>query len=247
MSPSDFVSSINGFVKLGPSEAVKAFAWYLHTYKSLVTFRAADIIRCFENADLKTPINVAAILNSLSARKNPEVLKSGPNFRLARVTKERLDQTFGLAEKTIQVRKLLAELPQKIPKLDEREFLKETITCFRHEAFRSAIVMSWCLAFDHLCVYILEKHLDSFNEQFIKSYPKDGFLITKRDDFQQVLESKVLLISKSAGIITKNLYDLLKEKLDRRNSAAHASSIVFNAPIVEAYISDLIENVVLKI
>jgi hypothetical protein len=48
----------------------------------------------------------------------------------------------------------LLELPAKIPDLAERSFLDEGLRCLRCKAFRASIVMTWNLAYDHLCRYI---------------------------------------------------------------------------------------------
>ena len=68
------------------------------------------------------------------------------------------------------------------------------------------------------------------------------------DDFNEELkESQVLEICNSAGIITGNIHKILKEKLDRRNSAAHPSDVEIGQLQAEHFIDDLMRNVVLKI
>jgi len=68
------------------------------------------------------------------------------------------------------------------------------------------------------------------------------------DDFAEELkELKVIEICNSAGILTKDMHRILAEKLGRRNSAAHPSSVEIKQLQAEEFIDDLITNVVLKL
>ena len=108
--------------------------------------------------------------------------------------------------------------------------------------------MAWNLAFDHLCRFILANHLSEFNTQLPKSFPKaDIAAVAKRDDFHELKESQVLQVCRSANIISGSIHKILKEKLDRRNIAAHPSGVVIADPTAEEFIKDLVENVVLKL
>ena len=107
--------------------------------------------------------------------------------------------------------------------------------------------MTWNLAFDHLCSVILSKHLAAFNTQLTKTYPKaKPSSIAARDDFGAFKESEVLQVAKSANIISNSIHKVLKEKLDRRNVAAHPSGVSIAPQTAEEFIIDLVNNVVLK-
>jgi hypothetical protein len=56
-----------------------------------------------------------------------------------------------------------------------------------------------------------------------------------------------LQVCKSALLISGSVHKIMKEKLDRRNIAAHPSGVGTFAPTAEEYIKDLVENVVLKL
>ena len=108
--------------------------------------------------------------------------------------------------------------------------------------------MAWNLAYDHLCEFVMAKHLGDFNAQLSRSFPKaDIASINKRDDFAELKESQILQVCRSANIISNSLHKILKEKLDRRNVAAHPSGIVVSQLTAEECIKDMIENVVLKL
>ena len=144
----------------------------------------------------------------------------------------------------------LTELPAKIQISAERCYLEEALICFRNKAFRAAVVMCWNLAFDHLCEFVLKdpSRLAAFNTQLPKSFPKaDIKSVSNRDHFTALKEFQVLQICDSANIISKSLHKILKEKLERRNIAAHPSGTVTSQPTAEEFIRDLVENVVLKL
>jgi hypothetical protein len=50
------------------------------------------------------------------------------------------------------------------------------------------------------------------------------------DDFQELKQSQVLQVCKSANIISGSIHKILKEKLERRNIAAHPSGVLDNLP-----------------
>jgi hypothetical protein len=57
----------------------------------------------------------------------------------------------------------------------------------------------------------------------------------------------VLQVAKSANIISGSVHKILKEKLDRRNIAAHPSNVTVSKLTAEDVILDLVQNVVLKL
>jgi hypothetical protein len=76
--------------------------------------------------------------------------------------------------------------------------------------------------------------------------PKIASLATS-EDFSHLKEDEVLTLAKSSGIISVSLHKVLKRNLDRRNDVAHPSGNVVNQANAEDSISDLVQNVVLKL
>ena len=60
-------------------------------------------------------------------------------------------------------------------------------------------------------------------------------------------ESQVLQVAKSSNLISPNLHKIMKEKLDRRNIAAHPSGVEISQLTAEEFIRDLVVNVVLAL
>jgi hypothetical protein len=72
--------------------------------------------------------------------------------------------------------------------------------------------------------------------------------IASMDDFNDELkEHQVLEICRDADIIEKNVYNVMHPALIRRNACAHPRGLHIDQLQTDAYISDLINNAVLKI
>lgn len=250
MNLEDLVSSVPGFSKWTHADRIKFFAWFLHSKRGRERFKPADIIACYKELHLDPPSSVNPFLAQMESRRPKEVLRNSQGYALEKRVRDALEAKYGQRAATVLADRLLLELPAKLPNLAERTFLNEAIICFRNRAFRAAIVMTWNLAYDHLCEYILNdlKRLADFNAQLPKSFPKARIsAVAKKDDFSDLKESEVLQVCRSANLITNDVFKILKEKLDRRNTAAHPSTVVITPHTAEEYIIDLVTNVVLKL
>ncbi|MDZ8236625.1 MAG: hypothetical protein RMZ69_05520 [Nostoc sp. ChiQUE01a] len=248
MQLEDIVSSVSNFATWSHVQKIRFFAWYLHSYRKQERFNPVDIRACYEKLYLDKPSNVSPYLKQLRDKKSKEVIQDRQGYYLVRQFREKFDQEYGQRLTTIQVDRLLVELPDKIPDLAEQVFLQEALKCFRCGAFRAAIVMSWNLAFDHLCNYVIKSHLAAFNTQLPTKFPKSRItVIATKDDFSELKEFEVIEICKSARIISVSLHKVLREKLNRRNIAAHPSNVDISQVNAEDFINDLISNVVIKL
>jgi hypothetical protein len=241
--------SIKDFGSLNHVERIRFFAWHVQTQEKRDVFTAADIRRGYERCDLQLPSAIGPFLNDLHKRK--ELIRTPNGFRLERQAREALDTRYNRYLRTpsaVHVDELLAGLPATLHDTAERAYLDEALVCYRNGAFRAAIVMTWNVAYDHLCQYVLTTNLSEFNAQLPRSFPRaDLQIIKKRDDFTELKESQVLQVCKSAGIISGPVYDVAKEKLTRRNIAAHPSGVHILQPTAEEFIKDIVVNVIRKI
>ena len=248
MDLEDLATSILGFNDWNHAEKIRFFGWFLHSTKGRSHFASSDIRRCYEELGLDQPSSISPFLTAMENRRPREALKSAQGYSLERRVMDDHQQRFGSRPATIALDQLLSSLPARVPDLAERTYLDETLTCLRGKAFRAAVVMAWNLAYSHLCDLIFRSHLAAFNAQLPKTCPKaEVQVINSRDDFSELKESQVLQVAKSASIITASLHKVLKEKLDRRNVAAHPNAVVVTQSTAEDCIHDLVENVVLKL
>src|SRR5437868_7824662 len=136
MKLSDLLTIVDGLGGWSHADKIKLFAWYLHTYESRMRFTAAEIASCYDQLNAAPPSNIAPFLAAMEKRKPKEALKDASGYRLENRVRRQFDERFGQRTATVQVHKILTELPAKIPALAERAYLEEALICFRHRAFR---------------------------------------------------------------------------------------------------------------
>jgi hypothetical protein len=250
MDVNDFIRRIPAFASKNHPEKIKTFGWFLHTHASRDRFSAADIRHCYENAHLDQPANMNRFVDSLAEKKPPELLKDARGYRLAQTVRERFDRELGKAESVVVVEKMLTDLPGKIADESERLFLAEALVCYRHRAFRAAIVMVWNLAYDHLARWVLAdvQRLADFNAGIVRRNTKKAHVrIVKREDFEELKEDETIDIASGLPGLSGGIKKLLKEKLGRRNTYAHPSMLTIERAQVDDMITDLVNNVVLNL
>ncbi|MEP6732317.1 MAG: hypothetical protein ABJE10_16850 [bacterium] len=158
---------------------------------------------------------------------------------------------YGEHETTITVTQLLKDLTGKVSDQAEQLFLTEALTCYKHRAFRAAIVMAWNLAYDHVLNWLLAdpQRLSAFNSNIVgRIGQKRGadVVIAKREGFEDLKEGEVLDICGSAGVLpSNNIKQILNAQLTKRNMAAHPSLVDISEPEANETIHMLVNNVVL--
>lgn len=236
---------------LGHADRIMLFGWWLHVYGVKETFMPAEIGKCYDKLHLDQPSAFGPYIATLS-KKGGGLLKNSQGYRLEGTARAALQKKYGQAPTTVHITTLLGGLPAKLPTLAERTYLDETLTCYKNGAVRAAIVMTWNLAYAHLCDHIFKNRLADFNARWLISLPgmhsKKVKTIAVMDDFNKYLkEQEVLDIARDAAIIVKNVHSTLEIGLTRRNMAAHPNNVVHTALQTEAHIEDLVNNAVLKI
>ena len=246
------VESIENFDGWGHGEKLKFFAWYIHAQKRRDRFDPAALRSCYEEVGIEKPTNINPYIATLERKKPKDILRDDKGLYLPKHVKDNFEQRYGKRESTVLITNLLTNLPQQVPDLAQRTFLDEALTCFRHEAFRAAMVMAWNLAYHHLCDFVLKNKLAVFNQRWPLNYPGQHKnaqkQIAKMEDFADELkESEVIAICASARIVTGDMQKVLNVGLHRRNIAAHPSSSTITPLQAEAHIEDLVLNFVLKL
>jgi hypothetical protein len=249
MELKDFVEQVSHFDALRPREKIQLFAWYLHTHRSTETFDYEAIRNCYKELHL-IPDDVSVYIPRMAACSPPDLVKQRGSYKLARSVRSTLDAKYGVHRSVVQVSKLLSDLPDKVPDIAERTFLHEAMKCYRVEAYRACIVMTWNLAFDHLLRWILKdaQRLNDFNGAIAKRFPKKPpCTIVTQDHFEELRESEIIEVCNSASLMSGNIIKILKEKLAKRNAAAHPSSVVVVQSQADDVVTDLVNNVVLAL
>jgi hypothetical protein len=245
----EFVRQIAAFSSKNHPEKIKSFGWFLHVH-GRDRFGAVDIRRCYDEAHLDKPADMNRFLTSLTEKKPPELLKDAGGYRLTQDVRERFDRTLGKVETVLVVETVLTDLHDQLADPAERVYYDETITCYRHGALRAAIVMAWNLTYDHVARWVLADatRLGAFNSGISKRNPRKAHVqIAKREDFEELKEDETVDIVGGLPGVTANMKRILKEKLGRRNMYAHPSTLTVARPQVDDMITELVNNVVLKL
>ncbi|WFU52336.1 hypothetical protein QA639_21760 [Bradyrhizobium pachyrhizi] len=247
MQLQELVEQVAEFNTAAPKERIKLFAWWLHVHGGKELFGPADIRGCYNKLHIDDPPSLATYLSRLADAK--DLIVERGKYKLARSVRSELDKKYGVHHSVVAISKLLTDLPAMVPTVEERAFLQEALKCYRIEAYRACIVMVWNLAYAHLLDWLLKdaNRLTAFNNTIPKRFPAlKNIQVAKYDDFRdEFKERQVVEICSSAGLINDDIFKVLKGKLDRRNSAAHPSTLVFVQSQADDMITDLVNNVVL--
>lgn len=249
MTLEDFARLVPGLSQMTHVDKIKYLAWYLLTQARKYRFGPAEVRDCYDKLHYVLPANIPSQLQQMSDATKPKLLKDGRGYRLEGRAKAQLDAKYGTRPETVAVAASLSSLPGLVSDQGERLFLSEALNCFHVRAFRAAIVMTWNLAYDHLLSWVVANHLAAFNAAIVRKYPKrTTAVMAKKEDFaDEFTEFEVLEVCGVASIIDGNMKKILNEKLSRRNLAAHPSPVEIGQHQAEDVITDLVNNVILKI
>jgi hypothetical protein len=237
----DSIGKCRKFEEFSHADNLRLLAWLLHE-EGKEHLRAADFAGLYDGFHLRAPVNLHRALQALE--EQGDLMKSSAGYRLSKSARDRHTAKYGDRPITVGVLDLLASLPLKLSLPAQQEYLDEALRCFRASAWRAAAIMSWNLAFDHLCQTILKK-VESFNIEYAKAYAKRREIIARRADLQDLKESEVIRIARASGVTDGTQHKSLERNLGIRNDVAHPSGAPFTQPQAEAFILDVIQTVVL--
>lgn len=250
MKLTEFVGLMPDLDKLTSRDLIIHFAWFLHVHRSKDTIGYADVRGCFRELHLKE-VDVTVYLPQMANKREPDLIKAKGGYKLEGRLRRGFDAKFGRDANVVVITKMLAELPSKLGTVEEREFLTEALKCYRVAAYRSAIVMTWNLAFDHLLRWLIQDSakLAAFNQASSTKYPKrGGYQVTQQiESFEEFTEAETIELCRTARLVSKNNIEILREKLKRRNAAAHPSQVVITQLQADDVISDLVNNIILAL
>jgi hypothetical protein len=244
----EFIAGVGGFGDWSHTDKIRMFAWLQHFLFDKPRFATVDITSCYSALSFR-PSNTSQLLMGL---ENKELLKDKKGYYAEGKFLAKYNDLYGTHDITLNIRQKVKDLINSVPDVGEKDFMKEAEICLRHDAGRATIIMVWNVAFFHLCQFILKHKLVEFNAAFPKHYPglwKDAKVkvMTNYDDFSTLKEFVVIDICKREMIVNQNVAKILFGKLDIRNSAAHPSTTHVGQLQAEAFIEDIVDNVVLAL
>lgn len=241
-----YASRLEGFAEWNQLKQVDYLAYFLSLRPETASFASKDIQKCFDVLALRPYQRLAVYLSENAGKKDGKYVKTAKGYRLERAAFDAIRKVVDSEPKRAHVSQQLADLIPKLKDSQERGFLEEAIRCYRVEAFRAAIVMSWTLTIDHLQKHVFGQRLGDFNAA-VAAYPdKKMKQVVHYDDFSEIKESRLIELMRNAGVISNDVRKILDEKLGIRNSAGHPSGIVFSGHKTTEFVLDLCDNVLLK-
>ena len=241
-----FIAGIDGFANWSHADKIRIFAWLQHHLRKKDRFATGDINWCYKALSYK-PSNTTQYLIDMEGRG--ELLQDKNGYYGEGKFVAKYDQKYGTHDITLNIRQKVKDLINKVPDVGEKDFMKEAEICLRHDAGRATIIMVWNVAFYHLCQFIMKHGLAKFNAGFQTHYnglwqhAKVRTMVTY-DDVLTLKESVVIDICKREQIITQTQFKVLEKRLGERNTAAHPNSAKVGQLQAEAFIEDIVDNVV---
>lgn len=244
-----FVDGIDGFATWGHAEKIRMFAWLQYHLLKKERFVTRDINWCYDALSYKLTNTTQYLVNMVG---RGELLQDARGYRCEGKFIAKYEEKYGVHDITLNIRQKVKDVMALVPGVDKQDFMREAEICLRHDAGRATIVMVWCVGFYHLCQFILKRHSAAFNAAFPKHYPglhKDAKVkvMNTYDDFATLKEFVVIDICKRENIINQNVAKILFEKLEKRNAAAHPSTVKIGQLQAENFIDELVTNVILAL
>ena len=239
---------MRGFYRNTAVDQLLTLAWFVQARQGRATFDGAYMRQCFKDVGVDPP-DMSVYLPRLAAKKPPQLVKERGGYRLAAAVRRAMDTRLGGDPTVAAVAKALTDLPDQLPDLAEREFLDEALSCYRVRAYRATVTMMWNLAYDHLVRWVFADpgRLASMNKGIGAKYPKKNLTLVQREDADELKEGEFIEAARTGKLLDKNTTQILKEKLGRRNMAAHPSRVSITQHSADDMITDLVTNVILKL
>lgn len=185
--------------------------------------------------------------SQLQAFNNARQVLWGCLDGIKRALDEEANQRQLIELKTGDVSKMLRDLPTTLPTLTDaqKHLLDETTLCLECEAYRSAAVMGWNLAYDYIRQWVFtdQKRLADFNAELTKN-PKYA-TISKYEDFYDQKEPpgefRVIECCEQANLFGGKIADEIRHYLRQRNRYAHPNNRMPTMHTTNAYIDTLIQ------
>lgn len=139
----------------------------------------------------------------------------------------------------------LEEAVAKAP-ADYRQYLEETLECYRHGLYKAAVLMVWSAVMEHMYA-TAAGHRGGIKEFEKANASRFGSMnkyreIKKRDDFLYLGERDFIQLGEDAGMFNRNARRKLHERLETRNLCGHPTKYTIGREETVIFIESLILN-----
>jgi hypothetical protein len=238
-----FIATIGNFSALDSSSQNELLVYFLHSDgKEHVTAKDIDALR----EKLRLPACGTAQQLSRGCQKSrgkrPRFIKATVGYKLERGVYEEFNARFSQRPATVKITNDLAQHIAKVNDLHLKDILQEAADCFGSGYFRASMVLAWAAGYGIVRGWLFAKHLAAINQ--VTAGWRTPKTIRNIEDFEELNERVVLDTGRAAGVLSKEEHKQLVALLDQRNSFAHPSGRKVAASIAEAYLLQLIDEVI---
>ncbi len=244
-----FATRIPGFHSLSGKEKMVYAAYYL-TNIGTSPFLVRDIEEFF--GYLKIPVSrIPQVLSEESkvrGGKGKFMKAKSQGYELNGSIYASIEKVIEKIPELKQLDDDLTALITKVTDNNERRILEEAMKCYQVGSNRAMIILTWITALYHIENHTLTGHLANFNNAVSKHPDKkvNKLVVRNIDDFTDLKEIDLIMLLRTAGVISKSIKNMLDSRLRERNTAAHPSSVSISGPQAIAFAHDMVTNVILK-
>ena len=241
----DFVAGVADFENLAPQVQTDVLAFYLLNYGGAAAVKGAALESLREALHLAPQSRLPQYLSENTRKRGSRAVryvKAKTGYVLERAYSKSLTATYLGRPSAVNVATGLRSTLNAIGDPAVRAYLEEALACFEHNLLRSALIMTWCVAYGLVRSWLFRNHLAAVNGAMAAW--KNPMTVTKLDDFQELTEATVIDTARKIGVLTKEQHKTLRSLLDLRNSYAHPTPKPIKPPTVEAYIQTVLDEVV---
>lgn len=244
----NFIDGIADFALLPAREQNEWIGYYLTEIGGQDAFTSTALDRARTDLSLEA-YRSAADLSERSKRRNgklPAFCKQKKGYKLHRATVDRLSNHLnqGRSASAQRTTTILQKTLAKLSGNPREPYLAEAVGCFERRFNRAAVVLAWATAYDTFRQWLFDKHLGKFNA--VSSTWKKPVTVVDVEDFESLTERVVIDTAKLGGILRKEAHKTLVALLDKRNSVAHPTGKQVTPTATDAYLEEIIDEVLLK-
>lgn len=248
MGLKSFVVGITGFALLPPREQNEWITYYFTEVAGEMSVTSTQLDNARSDLSLESYRTASDLSERSKKRKGklPAFCKLSKGYKLHRASADKLALLLneGRSASAQRTASMLHKMLAKLGGHPRELYLAEAVGCFEHKFYRAATVLAWATAYDTFRQWIFDNHLATFNA--VSGGWKKPMTIKDVEDFEPLTERVVIDTSKQAGIIKKEAHKSLIALLDKRNSVAHPTGKLVTPTSTDAYLEEIIDEVLLK-
>jgi len=206
-----------------------------------------EIKKLIETTNYVPPSNIYDVLSQLKRKKMIISQKSGKIsfYKISNKGVTSFEEN-NQAQVVFTEKKLnFSELIDKIKDKNEKDYFEEAISCYEIKAYRACIIMVWITVIHHLYNQIVVSGFTNLQNAIKKHFGNKKVYksVNNYKKLSKIQDTELFLLLEEMNVIDSNLRRCLDRQLQIRNSCAHPNPFVIKRRMVDAYIEELVINI----